>query len=61
MIMTREEWWKKAIEKGTSGDMVTDILGDWEEERRKFLFDVSTLEEKMKELEEELYKMRERK
>ncbi len=31
--MTQEEWWKIAIEKGTSGDMVTDILDDWKKER----------------------------
>ena len=27
--MTRKEWYKKAIKRGTSGDMVFDILSDW--------------------------------
>lgn len=32
MARTREEWWEWVIEKGTSGDVVYDILGDWKEE-----------------------------
>jgi len=31
MIRNVEEWWKFCMEKGTSGDMVFDILSDWKE------------------------------
>ena len=33
MLRTRDEWYEYAIERGTSGDMVFDILKDWGEER----------------------------
>ena len=32
MLRTREEWYKVAIERGTDGSMVFDILKDWKEE-----------------------------
>jgi len=34
MKFTRSEWWEIAM-RGTSGDMVTDILSDWKEDRDK--------------------------
>lgn len=33
MLRTRDQWFEYAIERGTSGDMVFDILKDWKEER----------------------------
>lgn len=32
MLRTRDQWFEYAIERGTSGDMVFDILKDWKEE-----------------------------
>ena len=32
MLRTQKEWKKHALERGTSGDMVFDILEDWEEQ-----------------------------
>ena len=37
LVMTQEEWLDKAINRGTSGDMVIDILKDWERERNHLL------------------------
>ncbi len=33
MLRTMDQWYEHAIERGTSGDMVFDILKDWKEER----------------------------
>lgn len=35
MLRTRQEWFDFAIERGTSGDMVFDILADWKKERKR--------------------------
>ena len=35
MLRSREEWYKVSIERGTSGDMVMDILKDWKLEKEK--------------------------
>ena len=40
MMMKWEEWWEKSITRGTSGDMVMDILLDWKEERNNFLKEI---------------------
>ena len=37
MILQWEEWWEKSITRGTSGDMVLDILSDWKQERNDLL------------------------
>ena len=58
MIRSQEEWWKWSFERGTSGDMVVDILEDWKKERGNLL---SSLEEANKEIErlkEELCKIK---
>lgn len=34
MIRTLDEWYEYAIEHGTSGDMVFDILRDWKEDSK---------------------------
>jgi hemerythrin len=31
--MTRQEWYDRAMQHGTSGDMVFDILADWKKEQ----------------------------
>ena len=36
-MMTFQEWWKEAFERGTSGDMVISILEDWKMERERYL------------------------
>ena len=33
MLRTMDQWYEHAIERGTSGEMVFDILADWKEER----------------------------
>jgi hypothetical protein len=48
MIMKWEEWWEKSITRGTSGDMVMDILSDWKEERTDLLIKIKELEEELK-------------
>lgn len=35
MIRTNEEWYEYAMKRGTSGDMVFDILNDWQEDHDK--------------------------
>ena len=45
MIMQLEEWWEKSITRGTSGDMVMDILSDWEQERNGLLTRIKRLVE----------------
>lgn len=35
MLRSREEWFKVSIERGTSGDMVLDILTDWKLDKKK--------------------------
>jgi hypothetical protein len=35
MPRTREDWYKQALEQGTSGDMVFDILKDWKEREKE--------------------------
>lgn len=46
--MKWEEWWEKSITRGTSGDMVMDILSDWKEERTDLLIKIKELEEELK-------------
>lgn len=36
MLRTQEEWYKFALERGTDGSMVFDILKDWKEETEWF-------------------------
>jgi len=51
MIMSRDEWFTKSIERGTSGDMVIDILIDWDIERRYLLSLLKEKDARIKELE----------
>ena len=44
--MNIEEWYKSA-ERGTSGDMVYDILGDWKEEIEQLTQWIDDLQSKM--------------
>lgn len=48
MIRSQEEWWEWSFVRGTSGDMVIDILEDWKKERKTLL---SSLEGANKEIE----------
>ncbi len=50
MIQSQEDWCKKA-ERGTSGDMVSDILHDWKLEREFLLAELDKMEERVKGLE----------
>ena len=47
MIMSQKEWWRRSVERGTSGDMVMDILGDWKREREYLLSKCKELEERI--------------
>ena len=48
LIRTQEEWWNRCTEKGTSGDQVFDILGDWKKERNFLLKRIEGLKEENK-------------
>ena len=48
MIRSQEEWWKHCMERGTSGDMVIDILEDWKKERNFLLKEIEKLKEETK-------------
>ena len=37
MLRTVDEWYKVAIERGTDGSMVFDILKDWKEEKNNVI------------------------
>jgi hypothetical protein len=50
--MTLEEWYKQA-ERGTSGDMVYDILRDWKNDRDQLAQEMEMLLNELEALREE--------